>query len=340
MTTVVLAVSGPNGLIQQQLTVELVDRATTEFPAVAELGERERLLVAAWLSSLRSARTRRGYLSDVRSWLYWLDERAVDALAATRVHVDLWVGGLLAEGIEASSVCRRLSGVSSFYTYCAKHDLVAGTPTVGVERPQVDPDHTATVALDRAEARALVAAADADTGLHRLRTALAVRLLLHNALRVDEACAADLADLGADRGHRVLGIVGKGNRKAKVPITPGTGAALDDYLEDRAEQTGVPIGQLSGPLLATSTGGRMRQSHLWELVRRLAKVAGIASWAELSPHSLRHSAITFALDAGTTLRDAQDFARHRDPRTTRRYDHSRASLDRSAAYTVAAYLAE
>jgi len=29
----------------------------------------------------------------------------------------------------------------------------------------------------------------------------------------------------------------------------------------------------------------------------------------------------------------------KDPRTTRRYDHSRDNLDRNAAYNVAAYLA-
>ena len=35
----------------------------------------------------------------------------------------------------------------------------------------------------------------------------------------------------------------------------------------------------------------------------------------------------------------QDYAGHKDPRTTRRYDHVRDSLDRNAAYAVAAYLA-
>jgi integrase len=74
-------------------------------------------------------------------------------------------------------------------------------------------------------------------------------------------------------------------------------------------------------------------------VRRLARTAGIEAWAELSPHSLRYSAITFALDAGATLRDVQDYAGHKDPRTTRRYDHARDSRDRNAAYAVAAYLA-
>jgi integrase/recombinase XerD len=91
--------------------------------------------------------------------------------------------------------------------------------------------------------------------------------------------------------------------------------------------------------LATTSGGRLRQGHLWELVRRLARAAGIQDWQRLSPHSLRHSAITFALNAGAPLRDVQDNAGHKDPCTARRYDHSRDNLDRNAAYTVAAYLA-
>jgi integrase len=96
---------------------------------------------------------------------------------------------------------------------------------------------------------------------------------------------------------------------------------------------------MAGPLLATAPGGRMRPGQLWELVRRLAAAAGIAEWDRLSAHSLRHTGITMALDAGVPLRDVQDYARHRDARTTRRYDHSRDNLDRSAAYAVAAYLA-
>ena len=55
---------------------------------------------------------------------------------------------------------------------------------------------------------------------------------------------------------------------------------------------------------------------------------------------LRHTAITAALDAGVSLRDVQDFARHADPRTTRRYDRGRDNLDRNAAHALAAYFAE
>jgi integrase/recombinase XerD len=110
-------------------------------------------------------------------------------------------------------VNRRLSGLSSFYRHCAAHQLVAGNPTIGVRRPRVDPDHTTTVSLDRDQARALLAAADADPGPQRLRTAAVVRLLLHNALRVDELAAADITDLGYDRGHRILRLTRKGGRR-------------------------------------------------------------------------------------------------------------------------------
>ncbi len=136
---------------------------------------------------------------------------------------------------------RRLSALSSLYRYCSAHDLIGRVPADGVARPVVDPDYTATVGLDRDQARALVAAAaaDADTGAQALRTAAAVRLLLHNALRVDEACAADVADLGEDSRHRVLRVVRKGARKAKIPLTPATVAAPEAYLADRAQQAGV-----------------------------------------------------------------------------------------------------
>jgi integrase/recombinase XerD len=152
----------------------------------------------------------------------------------------------------------------------------------------------------------------------------------------------------------------KGGDRVALVLPPATTAALDAYLATRvatpAMTTAVtaadrvagrpPVASgnvvsadVATPLLATSTSGRLDQAALWHLVRRLARAAGIEHWAALSPRSLRHTAITLALDAGASLRDVQDFAGHRDPRTTRRYDRSRHSLDRNAAYTLAAYLA-
>lgn len=72
-------------------------------------------------------------------------------------------------------------------------------------------------------------------------------------------------------------------------------------------------------------------------MKRLAKHAGIDK--KISPHSLRHSFITAALDAGVALRDVQEAASHADPRTTMRYDRARQSLDRHATYIVSTFVA-
>ena len=72
---------------------ELLARVGAELPAVAALGQREQVLAAVWLTSLRSPRTRRAYCGDLRGWLAWLGERGIDVLDARRVHVDLWVAG-------------------------------------------------------------------------------------------------------------------------------------------------------------------------------------------------------------------------------------------------------
>ena len=308
-----------------------------EHPVLAAHQARERLLAATWLAGYRAARTRRAYASDLAAWLDWLRGTGVDVLAVRRVHLDLWVRHLLDHGAASSSTARRLSALTSFYRHLVEHDVLAANPVTAVRRPTVDPDHTTTVGLDRDQARALIAAADADTGPARLRTAAAARLLLHLGLRVDELAAADVDDLGHDRGHRILTVTRKGGRRTSVVLPPATAAAVDAYLVDRLRRVGTNL--IGQPLLATTAGARLDQSALWKLVRRLARAAGIPSWEQLSPHSLRHSAITLALDAGAALRDVQDYAGHRDPRTTRRYDRSRASLDRNAAYTLTAYLA-
>ena len=74
-----------------------------------------------------------------------------------------------------------------------------------------------------------------------------------------------------------------------------------------------------------------------EACRGQRKTAGIPR--HISPHSLRHAALTNALDAGVPLRDPQILARHADPRTTEHYDRARGNLDRHAVHFLTAYVA-
>src|SRR5439155_9307878 len=84
------------------VAADLLERTRAELPVLAGLGEREELLAAAWLASMRAPRTRRAYAGDVRGWLGWLADRGVEVLGAGRVHVDLWVAGQQDRGAESS----------------------------------------------------------------------------------------------------------------------------------------------------------------------------------------------------------------------------------------------
>jgi integrase/recombinase XerD len=154
-----------------------------------------------------------------------------------------------------------------------------------------------------------------------------IGLLALNGLRVSEALNCDVGDLGLERGHHTLVVQRKGGKTVIVPLAPRTARTVYLAIGERDE----------GPIFLNASHERMDRHQAARVVRRLAKRAGIDK--RISPHSLRHSFITAALDAGVPLRDVQEAASHADPRTTMRYDRARRSLDRHATYIVATFVA-
>ncbi|SCE85893.1 Site-specific recombinase XerD [Micromonospora matsumotoense] len=296
----------------------------------------------AWLRNRRlSAHTRDAYRRDIAGWLTWCAAGDLDPLRANFLDVNAYARQLEAtpsarsgRPLTPATVARKLSALSSWYEFLVKLRAVDANPVSGADRPRIDRDHSATVGLTPQEVDALLAAADTDTGPTAARNRAAVALLADLGLRVGELVSLDLADLGAERGHRSVRFVGKGGKPRRRALTPGTAYAVDAYLADRAATAGVSVDALTGPLLATATGGRLDRHSVFRLVRRLAEAAGIAAAAKLSPHSLRHAFATTAREEGVPLEDVQDAMGHADPRTTRRYDRDRHNLDRDPAYVI------
>jgi integrase/recombinase XerD len=216
----------------------------------------------------------------------------------------------------------RYSGSTRVSYSCDLRQFLAWCTQVNIRRPKIDTD-SPTLGLDRMELAAFIAQAAAAGAMDH---ALACLLGLLG-LRVAEACSIDIEDLSTERGHRIVTVVGKGSKRAVIPLPPRVARAVDLAAGER----------FSGPLLLTRAHNRMNRQAATRIVRRLAKAAGVTK--HISPHSLRHSFITCALDAGVALRDVQAAARHADPRTTTRYDRARNNLDRHASYIVTAFVA-
>ena len=67
------------------------------------------------------------------------------------------------------------------------------------------------------------------------------------------------------------------------------------------------------------------------MVQKIVKKwADYSRLGDLSPHDLRRTAITRALDAGLTYRQVQMMSKHRDPKTVMRYDHGRENMEQNA----------
>ena len=129
------------------------------------------------------------------------------------------------------------------------------------------------------------------------RAELAVLLGL-NGLRVSESCETDIGDLGFDRGHRTLWIVGKGSKPAVIQRVPRTSRSADLAIGERRE----------GPILLRHDGQRLDRRTAHRRVKAIGKRAGLG---HVHPHMLGGaSSWRFSAVARLSLRDVQLAARH------------------------------
>ena len=224
-----------------------------------------------------------------------------------------------------SSVVTILHGVRGFFRFAHVDGLIAADPAVYARLPKVQRDESRTQGLDRLE---LIRFLQVSQTISVHHGALAF-LLGINAWRASKAAAVHIEHYADTlRGHRVLHLVGTGNKPATMPLTVPVLRVMEAC---RGQRT-------SGPLVLRPVSGKpIDRRDAYRMVTRIATTAGVPR--HISPHSLRHAAITNALDAGVPLRDAQILARHADPRTTEHYDRASGNLDRHGVHFLTAYVA-
>jgi site-specific recombinase XerD len=258
----------------------------------------ERLALAGFLAGYRGL-TRDAYALDLRQFTTWCRARSLAVFAVRRSDIESFARDLEAKGRARATVTRRLCTIAGFYKYAVEEELLDHSPAAHVRRPRVDYESNAT-ALDRNELGALLVAA----GLGPPPEHALVSLLALNGLRVSEATGADIEQLGLERGHRTLTITRKGGKVVTIPLAPRTARAIDLAIGERTD----------GPVFLAADGRRLDRHGAGRIVRKVARRSGIGK--TVTPHTLRHTFITAALDAGVPLRDVQEAASHADPRTT------------------------
>jgi integrase/recombinase XerC len=162
---------------------------------------------------------------------------------------------------------------------------------------------------------------------------LQYRQLLIEAKLAPSTINVRLSALKSFVDYARLSILGKGKiQKSQVDLSPATIVAIAQWLAAREDYRSDD--SLFTSLDRRSKGHRLDGSTIYRLVREFSTAAGIDKI--VSPHRIRHSAITAYLDVSDgNIRAAQGLSRHANLNTLNRYDDNRHKYQAQATNTLA-----
>jgi site-specific recombinase XerD len=169
------------------------------------------------------------------------------------------------------------------------------------------------------------------------RMVFLLQFLEATGLRAAELLGARLGDLQRLDGRLLLQVHGKGSKNRVIPVAAQAQRALQRYLEGRGLASDAINGSPEAPLLSSLVDGGQALAYRslygsMKIWLNKAIDGSDLSWADkvaaarASPHWLRHTCGTRALERGVPLDVVGQLLGHADPRTTARY--TRAHLRR------------
>lgn len=299
-------------------------------------------LLAALLADKRSDNTKRAYAKDLRDFfLVTMHQPPNPSLVAGFLQLDRFAAislvlqykaGLMERGLSEATINRRLAAVKSLVNYARKIGKCEWSlEDVQGEKVKAYRD---TSGVDQDTYRQVLALPDRST-LKGKRDYALLRLLWENALRCNEVVQANVKDFDFQGQSLLIYGKGQGTQSVRVSLSQSMVATLVDWLRARGKPE--PEEPLFIALDRASFGHRLSGRGLHKLVQQLCQAAGIAK--PMSPHRIRHSGITAALEAtGGDVRAVQKLSRHSKLETLMMYDDARTNAQQKVTELLAQML--
>lgn len=289
--------------------------------------------VAPFAERSVSEETRRIYRRVVKEFFAFF--KAQHPAEITTADVLRWRDHLHAQKRSAATIATKLSIIRSMYDYLLTAGMVAQNPaqTKLVPPPPLSEDLRGR-ALSKKEVSHLLSGPDR-TQPEGARDYALLLLMLKTSLRVSEACRLQASQIKWSHGRWVAKFRVKGGRERAIPLPGDIKKAIDEYSKlDRSRRIKLHSDGPDEYIFQPSVNYRTLEFNksitamtAWNIVRRWGQFTGVG---KLSPHDLRRTAITQALDQGLTYRQVQMMTGHKDPKTVMRYDHGRENLEQNA----------
>jgi integrase/recombinase XerC len=306
-----------------------------------------------YLESVRnsSPHTILNYGKDLGQFVSYLSPPGAQPPALPKIsHVIIreFVGHLHEQGLEKSSIARKLAALRSFFKYCLREGMVKENPARLVPTPKLPKRIPSVLSAEEMNGflnelagtgptpagghppakKGAGGAAEqpGSTGLLLRRDRALLELLYAAGLRVSELTGLNLEDM--DQKERMLRVRGKGNKERIVPYGTKAQEALEKYWPLREQlllQTSGSGGALraaprTNAVFLNYAGRRLTQRSVGRIVKKYVKLVNI-NW-DLHPHSLRHAFATHLLADGADLRAIQELLGHQSLSTTQKYTHA------------------
>ena len=285
------------------------------------LSASENQLINDWLNTKQSPHTRRVYYQDVTSFFSDFNLELGKFLSLDRhgayALVSRYKGQMIQLGLKSPTINRRLAVIKSLVSYaynCGHCEFML--EAVKGEKLSAYRD---TTGVDSETFKRVLGGIDRET-LKGIRDYALMMLLWSNALRRSEVSKSNISDF--DPVAKTLRIFGKGrgNQSEIISLGSATVSAIKSWLEARGEHQ--PDKALFVSVNPGYSQGRLSTQAIYNIVKTRCQDAGISK--AMSPHRIRHSAITAALDAtGGDVRRVQKLSRHSSLNTLLIYDDNR-----------------
>ncbi len=300
--------------------VVLLNSRLSHLSPVPPSTDWERVL-ADWLATKRSPHTRRVYQKDIQNFLSDIGTELGKFLTLDRFEayalVSRYKGELVTKGLKSATINRRLAAIKSLVAFsynCGHCEFML--EAVKGEKLSAYRD---TTGIDPEAFKRVLGGIDRET-VKGVRDYALLILLWSNALRRSEVSKANIGDF--DPVTKTLRIFGKGrgNQSEIVSLGSGTVNAIEAWLSARGE-----VATDKSLFESDNSGyrdGRLCPQAIYDIVKSRCQSAGITK--PMSPHRIRHSSITAALEAtGGDVRRVQKLSRHSSLNTLLIYDDNR-----------------
>lgn len=270
----------------------------------------------AYLTSEKkvSPHTVKAYTSDIISLLNYLNDKFETKAPAEVTHllIKSWLSELMANGMDARSVNRKISSLKTYYKYLLKHRLVDKDPMLKVTSPKTS--KKLPVFIDESKMTEIVDSFvdEKSDEKNEVNHGIANDILLtlyHTGMRLSELIHLEKRHI--DMSQDTIKVLGKRNKERIIPITGELKVVLSARSNDHPASPYV---------FNTSEGKKLYPNFVYRSVKQL--LSQHTTLKKKSPHVLRHTFATHLLNNGGDLNAIKELLGHANLSATQVYTHN------------------